>query len=251
MDELSNRPERLHKVIARLGISSRRAAESMIRHGLVSVNGQTVTEPGIKVNAVDQIMIDGQLLRLGHQMESIYILLNKPIGVISSVRDQFRRKTVMDLLGAEIKSRVYPVGRLDYDTSGLLLLTNDGELTFRLTHPSFGVAKTYRVGVKGNITKLALDQLRTGVVLEDGVTAPAKIERIEQKKGNALTLVEITIQEGKNRQVRRMFAKTGYQVVSLQRIAFGPLGLNGLKVGEYRLLSKHEVESLKKQVKLG
>jgi 23S rRNA pseudouridine2605 synthase len=253
MHDSGNEPERLQKVMARLGIASRRYAEDLISRGLVKVNGRIVKERGVKVVSTDLIEVEGIQISATEKVQNIYILLNKPEGVITSVADPRKRKTVIDILNKDVKERIYPVGRLDYDTTGVLLLTNDGNLTYRLTHPSYEVEKTYRVWIKGRITAEALETLRKGILLEDGLTSPAKIDRVEflKKKGNLLTIVEITIHEGKNRQVRRMFEKIGYPVVSLQRIAFGTIKLDGrLKPGEYRFLSKSEVASLKKVVGL-
>ncbi|KUO66379.1 MAG: pseudouridine synthase [Gracilibacter sp. BRH_c7a] len=242
--------ERLQKVISRKGIASRRQAEQLISQGMVKVNGITVTEQGIKVTPVDIIEVSG--VKIQNSDVLTYVLLNKPKGVITSASDPQKRKTVIDLIKDQIDTRVYPVGRLDYDTSGLLILTNDGELTYRLTHPSYGVEKTYRVWIDGHISQESLDILRNGVYLEDGITSPASI-MIDQvgKKGKELTRVEVTIHEGKNRQVRRMFAKVGHPVLELQRIAFGPLKLDEkLLPGTYRNLLKSEVIALKKEVGL-
>lgn len=242
--------ERLQKAIARKGVASRRQAEELISKGLVKVNGVTVSELGYKVTPTDIIEVSGNTI----QDKGIftYVLLNKPEGVITSVSDPQKRTTVIDLINKEINIRVYPVGRLDYDTSGLLILTNDGELTYRLTHPSYGVEKTYRVWIEGPISEQSLNTLSNGVLLEDGLTSPASIKSVKQsKKGKEVTSVEITIHEGKNRQVRRMFAKVGHPVVGLQRIAFGPLKLDTkLKPGEYRHLLKSEIITLKKEVGL-
>lgn len=247
-----NKPERLQKMMARLGISSRRHAEDFISKGLVKVNGQTVLEHGKKVTFSDIIEVDGVTLSFSQHDEFVYYLLNKPEGVITSVTDPKNRKTVIELINKDIKKRVFPVGRLDYDTSGLLLLTNDGELTYRLTHPSYGVNKTYRVMLRGNISPQALTSLRDGVILDDGITSPAKITRVDSiNKGNGLTSVEITIHEGRNRQVRRMFESVGHPIVCLQRIAFGPIQLDEkMKPGEFRPLCLEEVELLKKEVDL-
>jgi len=248
--------ERLQKVMAHLGIASRRHAEEMIRQGLVKVNGETVREPGRKVDPADKIEIRGVEYDAVARETFVYLLLYKPEGVITSVSDPRNRKTVLDLLPKDMKDRVYPVGRLDYNTSGLLLLTNDGELTFRLIHPSYGVKKTYRVWIKEKITAQAVNRLESGVDLDTGKTAPAKITRIktsaeESDKGSQLTVVEITIHEGKNRQVRRMFEKVGFPVVRLQRVAFGPLQLDKtLKPGQYRMLTPMEVAALKKEAGL-
>jgi len=252
MNESAKQPERLQKAMARLGIASRRRAEELISQGQVKVNGVVVTQPGTKVAADDLIEVEGVQISSARPKELFYILLNKPEGVISSVADPRGRKTVIDLLGGNIAERVYPVGRLDYDTSGLLLLTNDGDLTYRLTHPSYGVEKTYRALLRSKPSPQALKTLQDGVLLEDGLTSPAKINRVQpSNKGNNLFVVEISIHEGKNRQVRRMFEKVGYPVCSLQRIAFGPLQLDKrLTTGNYRFLDESEVNSLKQQVGL-
>lgn len=250
MSETNKTYERLQKAIARSGISSRRQAEQLISQGLVKVNGTTITEQGFKVTSLDSIEVRNT--KIGNRSILTYILLNKPEGVITSASDPKNRKTVIDLIKREIDQRVYPVGRLDYDTSGLLILTDDGELTYRLTHPSYGVDKTYRVWIEGDISDKSIKTLTEGVNLEDGMTSTAQVKIVEKdKKGKGITLVEITIHEGKNRQVRRMFAEVGYSVIGLQRIAFGPLVLdNKLKPGEYRHLLEYEVVVLKKQVGL-
>lgn len=249
MDNNAYQPQRLQKVIARLGLASRREAEELISQGLVKVNGQVVKEQGRKVFPDDIIEIRNKKFTVQEQ-EHVYYLLHKPEGVITSVKDPRNRKTVLDLL--KVKERVYPVGRLDYNTSGLLLLTNDGDLTYRLTHPSYEVDKTYRVWVKGPISKEALKSLERGVKLEDCFTHPAKIGKIRTgNEGDNLTSVEITIHEGRNRQVRRMFEKVGYPVVRLQRIAFASLTLEeSLKPGEYRPLKDFEIARLKKETGL-
>ncbi|NLI91726.1 MAG: rRNA pseudouridine synthase [Peptococcaceae bacterium] len=252
MNETGNQPERLQKAMARMGIASRRHAENLISRGLVKVNGVIVTQPGIKVTDQDRIEVKGKKIEAEDKEDFIYVLLNKPEGVICSVTDPRKRKTVIDLIRKDIPERIYPVGRLDYDTSGLLLLTNDGDLTYRLTHPGYGVEKTYEVLIKGSISSQSLKLLREGVLLEDGLTAPAKILSVRKhNKGNNLTVVEISIHEGKNRQVRRMFEKVGHPVCGLKRIALGPITLDDrMKSGEYRYLKRSEIISLKKEVGL-
>ena len=242
--------ERLQKAMARYGISSRRHAEKLISQGFVKVNGQIVREQGFKVTPEDIIEVNGSIINT--EEEKAYILLHKPIGVITSAYDPQNRKTVIDLIQTGSGQRVYPVGRLDYDTSGLLLLTNDGELTFRLTHPSYGVEKTYRVWAEGFLSEGSLEILQNGVPLEDGITSPAKIKIVQQdKKGKEPAIVEITIHEGRNRQVRRMFEHIGKKVIGLERIAFGSLKLEDqLKSGEYRNLLESEILALKKEVGL-
>jgi 23S rRNA pseudouridine2605 synthase len=247
--------ERLQKVLAQAGVASRRQVEKFILEGRVTVNGVLVSVLGTKVFPQDRICVDGSLVQRTERL--YYYLLNKPSGVITSARDPQGRQTVVDIM-KDIPVRVYPVGRLDYDTSGLLVLTNDGELTHRLMHPSYGVEKTYRVWVQGPVGINALEKLREGVFLEDGKTAPAKVRRsgfIKRKtleeKNVQLEVIEVTIHEGKNRQVRRMFAAIGYPVVQLERIAFGPLIQEGqLPPGKHRSLKSEEVKKLRSMVGL-
>lgn len=236
--------ERLQKVLAHRGVASRRQCEEIILAGRVKVNGQVVTEMGFKVEPTyDCIEVDGK--KIGQEEEKIYILLNKPVGFVTTVKDPQKRKTVIDLIKS-VKERVYPVGRLDYDTEGLLLMTNDGELAYALTHPKHEISKTYLVKVKGLPSREALQQLRHGVKLEDGMTAPAKVNFVSDLGGNAL--VKISIHEGRNRQVRRMFSYIGHPVLQLQRIQIGFLTMNGLKVGEFRFLDQDEIDKLKKLI---
>lgn len=240
--------ERLQKVLAQSGVASRRQAEEMITEGRVKVNRKLITVLGTRVSAGDRIEVDG--LPLVRNEESCYFLLHKPVGVITTANDEKGRKNVLDLL-EEIESRVYPVGRLDYDTSGLLLLTNDGELTYRLTHPSFGVEKTYIAGVRESIGRPALERLQRGVMLADGKTAPAQVRPIGREQRRGLELMEITIHEGRNRQVRRMCEAVGLSLVTLKRIRFGPILLDkNLLPGKYRVLTPEEVQKLKKAVGL-
>ena len=223
--------ERLQKYIASCGIASRRKAEELITEGKVQVNGRKVTELGIKINPQkDKVKVNGQLLA---QEKLVYYLLNKPKGVITSVSDPQGRETVLDYIKNESK-RIYPVGRLDLYTEGLLLLTNDGELAQNLTHPSKGVEKTYEVQIIAN-----------GVELEDGITAPATIVDLGFDDHNGVHEVEITIHEGRNRQVRRMFEHFGYRIHNLKRIAYAGLTLGGVKRGASRQLTIGEVKALK------
>jgi 23S rRNA pseudouridine2605 synthase len=234
--------ERLQKVLAHAGVASRRKCEEMIAEGRIKVNGTVVREPGTKVNPLkDRIEVDGNILP---REKHVYVLLYKPTGVITSVSDPQGRRVVLDLV-EDIPERVYPVGRLDYDTSGLLLLTNDGDLAYRLTHPSYEIDKVYHAWVKGIPTAEKVRQLARGVQLEDGVTAPgqARILRTDHEKGRAL--VELTIHEGRNRQVRRMCEAIGHPVLSLKRVKVGFLTLEGLSPGNYRLLTDKEVKQLK------
>jgi len=248
--------ERLQKVLAQAGVASRRHAEKLIVDGRVTVNGTKVSALGTKVRIHDHIQVDGREV---HRSEALhYYLLNKPVSVITSASDPEGRPTVVDLL-KEVSVRVYPVGRLDYETSGVLVLTNDGELAHRLMHPSYGVEKTYRVWVQGPVGINALEMLRQGVLLDDGNTAPAIVERLSdvsqkpllKSKGHHLEILEVTIHEGRNRQIRRMFAAIGYPAVKLERIRFGPLTLkDSLGLGAYRALTIEEVKELRSKVGL-
>lgn len=235
--------ERLQKLISRAGLMSRREAEKYIAAGRVTVNGKVVTEVGVKFDAqISKICVDGRELKFDNA--KIYLLLNKPRGYVTTTKDDRGRKTVLDLI--PISERIYPVGRLDLNSEGLLLLTNDGELMNALLHPKFKVAKTYRVVATGEITAEKLNQLRAGVELEDGLTASAEINLI-CAEGNSSTL-EITIREGRNRQVRRMLAAVGCKVKRLTRIGFASLTLSGLRVGEFRRLTDKEISQLRHQI---
>ncbi|EHL73915.1 pseudouridine synthase [Bacillus smithii] len=233
--------ERLQKVIAQAGIASRRKAEQLIVEGKVKVNGEVVTELGTKVSNSDKIEVEGIPVE---REEKVYFLLYKPRGVISSVRDDKGRKTVIDFF-PHVDKRIYPIGRLDYDTSGLLLLTNDGEFANLLMHPRYKIEKTYIAKLKGIPPRPALKQLEKGVELEDGMTAPAKVKFLSGDRKKNTAIVEITIHEGRNRQVRRMFEKIGYPVLKLRRERFAFLTLQGLNAGEFRELSPHEVKQLR------
>lgn len=238
---MSNEMERLQKRIANSGYTSRRKAEVLIEEGKVKVNGEQVTELGTKVKPSDTIEVEGIKLE---QEDKLYILFYKPAQVITSVSDDKGRKVVTDYF-KELETRIYPVGRLDYDTSGLLLLTNDGDFTNLMTHPRYKIKKKYVVKLKGYLMREEVKALEKGVKLEDGVTQPATVKIKNQDKEKSTTLVEITITEGRNRQVRRMFEHFGHQVSKLQRIEFGPLNLTGLNAGEGRVLTPHEVKTLR------
>lgn len=233
--------ERLHKFLAAAGIASRRASEVLIAEGRVKVNGRVVTKPGAKVDSKrDSIEVDGKTVK--EKEKPVYLLLYKPVGVVSTVKDPAGRPTVMGLVSG-VKKRIYPVGRLDFDTSGLLLMTNDGALTHVLIHPSKEVPKTYRALVKGVPSRTTLFTLSKGVELEDGKTSPAKLSVLETTAGK--TLIDITIHEGKNRQVRRMFEAVGHPVISLKRTSFGFLTLGKMRPGEWRYLTAEEIKKLK------
>lgn len=231
--------ERLQKYIAKCGAASRRKAEELIFDGRVKVNGSVVNNVVIVDDEVDVVELDGKVIKPEENM--VYIMVNKPTEIITSAKDQFDRKTVLDIV--DVKERVYPVGRLDYDTSGLLILTNDGDVTNRMTHPSHEVNKVYAAEIIGVPTKEEMDSFEKGLKIEDYITSPARIRIIESKRDMAL--IEVTIHEGKNRQVRKMCEAIGHPVINLKRIAFGKLKLGKLKPGEWRNLSESEIEYLK------
>lgn len=229
--------ERLQKIIARAGVCSRRRAEELIAAGQVQVDGQVVTSMGVKVDpAIQKIMVQGQ--SLSQPAEKIYLLLHKPVGYVTTLHDPQGRPIVTDLLPG-ITTRVFPVGRLDYDSSGALLLTNDGALAQRVQHPSFEIPKTYEAKVKGIPTAKSMRQLAQGVMVDGRQTAPAQV-RLKKKMGR-LALLEITIHEGRNRQVRKMCAAVGHPVVSLCRLAYGSLRLAALPEGRFRQLSSGDI----------
>jgi 23S rRNA pseudouridine2605 synthase len=232
---------RLAKHLAHAGIASRRAAEAIIADGRVSVDGEVVTDPARDVTGEEAIAVDGQALAAPAAQRVVYAL-NKPAGVVSTARDTHGRPTVVDLVPVRSHApvRLYPVGRLDADTTGLLLLTDDGDLAHRLTHPRFEVPKTYRARVaNGPVGERALRRLREGVDLEDGRTAPARVRRLGPGE------LELTLREGRKRQVRRMCAEVGHPVTALQRVAFGPLLLGNLREGAARRLTAAEVQRLR------
>lgn len=229
---------RLQKYLADCGVASRRKAEELILHGRISVNGNVVTELGIKVDDKDIICFDGNRVKRKEQM--IYILLNKPAGYVTTVKDQFQRPSVIDLV--DVPERIFPVGRLDYETSGLLILTNDGSLTYRLTHPKFKIKKVYMAVIKGIPSWDKIEKFEKGLELEGYVTAPAKFKIIKRFKDTSI--VEITIYEGKNRQVRKMCESIGHPVLKLKRICFGHLTLGDLPEGKWRKLKDEEIIKL-------
>jgi len=237
----SGGPERLQKILSRAGIASRRGAEAMIQAGRVTVDGQVVTELGTKVDPAEaRIAVDGKAIE-GPERQ-VYFLLNKPKGYLSTARDDRGRKTVLDLF-SEVRERIYPVGRLDYDTEGLLLLTNDGALMNGLLHPRYEVEKTYVAKVQGPVDEGRLEQMRKGLALEDGMTAPAKVKLLG-REGHDTHRVEVRIHEGRNRQVRRMFAAIGCEVLALRRVRFAFLDLHDVRTGAYRALTKEEIQRL-------
>ena len=235
---------RLQKFLADSGIASRRKCEKIILEGRVKVNTKVVTELGTKVNPYkDFIEVDGKVLK--RQEDKIYILLNKPIGYVTTVRDQFKRPTVMDLLKG-IQTRIVPVGRLDMYTSGALILSNDGEFINKITHPSHEVDKTYNVTIKGKINQEEIEQLKKGVDIGDYVTKPAKVKILKIDENKNISRIQITIHEGKNRQVRRMCKAINKSVIGLHRAAIGNITVKNLKFGEYRILNNKEIEDLLK-----
>lgn len=233
--------ERLQKIIAAAGVCSRRKAEELILAGKVKVNGVIIDTLGFKASTSDEIIVNG--IKLAKE-EKVYYILNKPKNVITSVTDDKDRETVVDLVKTNF--RIYPVGRLDYDSSGLLLLTNDGELTNMLIHPKFEIEKTYEVTINGLITEEEIKKLRKGVVIDGGYkTDYAKIYLQTQNQNKKTSHLLVTIHEGKNRQIRKMFETLNYEVIRLNRIKEGPLELGTMRPGEYRKLKPIEVKRLK------
>lgn len=234
--------QRLQKVLSQAGVASRRAAERLIADGRVTVNGKTVHEMGTKADAdTDDIRVDGRRLHAPERKR--YILLNKPAGYVSTRSDPQRRRTVIDLL-AGVREYVYPVGRLDYDTEGLLLLTNDGDLAARLTHPRHGVERCYEARVAGMPDADALRQLREGIPLDGRRTLPADAAVLNDRRGQREGVVQLTIREGRNRQVRRMLEAVGHPVRELTRTRIGPLSDRRLKPGAWRDLTADEITTL-------
>ncbi len=233
---------RLQKYMAMCGVAARRKCEEIITSGRVTVNGQVITQLGTQVEEGDVVALDG--VTLAPEARKRYILYHKPAGEVTTVSDDKGRETVMDRF-ADIPERLYPVGRLDYDSEGLLLLTNDGELAQRLTHPSCEVDKVYLARVSGNPSNEALDRLRRGVFMEgdERRTYPAQVRVVRDE--SLFTDVLVTIHEGRNRQVRRMFESVGHQVLLLRRVRFGPLELGALRRGEWRELTAQEIAQLK------
>jgi len=238
--------ERLQKILSQAGITSRRHAEELIASGHVQVNGHLVTQLGSKANPrTDRITIDGRLLKPADA--PLYILLHKPVNVVTTLSDPEGRPTVRQYV-PEVRARIYPIGRLDFHSSGLLLLTNDGELALRLTHPRYGVRKSYHVKVKGTPTVETLAHLAAGVHLEEGRTGPAQVRVLRHGEGK--TWLEITIGEGRKREIRRMCERVGHQVEKLTRVALGPLTLGKLVPGQHRMLTEREVFELRRTVGL-
>ncbi len=232
--------ERLQKVIAKAGIASRRKAEELIAQGKVKVNGLTVTEMGVQVSGNDEITVNGKQIRTE---EKVYFLLNKPARVICSVSDEKGRKTVMDCFEG-IQERIFPVGRLDYETTGLLIMTNDGEFANAMMHPRSHLPKTYEVTLNGVLTDDMARILSNGVMLDDGKTLPADVVILSRSENRNRTILQITIYEGRNREVRRMMEYFHCEVKKLNRVGYGNLDLGNLRQGEYRKLRMYEVKKL-------
>ena len=233
---------RLEKYIATSGIASRRSVKKRIQAGLVTVNGEPVLVPGHPINVeTDSVEFEGK--QVEPLAERIYLMLNKPAGCLTTRRDERGRPTVMELV-ADLRDTIYPVGRLDLETEGLLLFTNDGDFAYRLLHPSHEVEKTYLVWVKGVPRDDAIQRLRQGVTISSGATAPAKIKRVKVSKDSASTKFEVVIHEGKKRQVRLMFKAVGHPVIRLKRVRIGNLRLGNLPSGQYRFLSPEEISEL-------
>lgn len=231
---------RLQKYMAQCGIASRRKCEEMITAGRVAVNDIEIQKMGVDIQPeVDNITVDGKRIR--PEVKKHYIIFNKPSGIVTTVHDQFGRKTIMSYF-QDIPERIFPIGRLDYDSEGLLILTNDGELTYRLTHPKNQVKKTYIVKVKGIPTLDQLKVIQNGVILDRIKTAPADVKIMNNNENTSI--LEIQIHEGRNRQVRRMFELIGYSVINLRRSQIGSLSLGNLQPGEWRYLSDKEVHYL-------
>ena len=236
MDEM-----RLQKYLALCSVASRRASEEIILSGRVSVNGKVVTELGTKVSEGDVVTVDGKKIK--EEKQKIYIMLNKPVGCVTTVTDDRGRQTIMEYV-SYIPERIYPVGRLDYNTEGLIFLTNDGDLAYSLTHPKYEKEKVYEVLVKGIVLHGATDKLMRGVYIDGKKTAPAKAEVVEHRRNTSL--VRICIHEGRNRQIRKMCDAVGHSVIALRRVAVDRIEIGNLEVGRWRHLTRTEVERLRR-----
>lgn len=230
---------RLNKYLANLGICARRDVKKLLKERVLTVNGERAREQGVRLDpSKDDVRLDGKKLKAP---ELVYYLLNKPKGIISTVADEYNRKNVTSFIPTT--ERIYPVGRLDKDTTGLILLTNDGELTNLLTHPKYHVYKVYRLAISGFATKEQLRAMQRGVLLDDGITAPAQVKVLGSRDNQSF--IEVTLHEGKNRQIRRMCETVGITLLDLERVSFGPIHIGNLKMGKYRTLTMKEIEALK------
>jgi len=235
--------ERLQKYLAQCGVASRRKCEELILQGRVQVNGVTVTELGTKINPEkDKIKFDGKDIKQAKKL--VYILLNKPIGYVTTADDQFGRDTVLDLV--KVKERIVPVGRLDMYTSGALILTNDGDFVYQVTHPKHEIEKTYTVTIKGIVQNSEVEQLRNGIKIDDYITKPARVKILKTDTEKDISRLEITIHEGKNRQVRKMCEAVGRKVLALHRSKIGGIGVKDIELGKWRYLTANEVQQILK-----
>jgi 23S rRNA pseudouridine2605 synthase len=233
---------RINKYLASIGVASRRKVDELIDQEKISVNNKILKEKGYKIDPQkDEIKVDGKIVTLTDNKECIYIILNKPQGVVSTTADTHNRHTILDLVKSQ--TRLFPVGRLDQDSRGLILLTNDGNLTYKLTHPKYHIAKTYLVKILGKVKLSQIEKLRIGIELEDGLTQPAKVKIVAQKQHQ--TILEIKLFEGKKRQIRAMCSALHLHVQDLQRIAIGTIKLGDLTEGKWRNLNAEEIKSLK------
>lgn len=235
--------ERLQKYLAQCGVASRRKCEELVLQGRVQVNGVTVTELGTKINPEkDKIKFDGKDIKQSPKL--VYILLNKPIGYVTTADDQFGRDTVLDLV--KVKERIVPVGRLDMYTSGALILTNDGNFVYQVTHPKHEIEKTYTVTIKGIVQNSEVEQLRNGIKIDDYITKPARVKILKTDTEKGISRLEITIHEGKNRQVRKMCEAVGRKVLALHRSKIGGIGVKDIELGKWRYLTANEVQQILK-----
>ena len=237
---------RLQKYLALCNVASRRASEEIILQGRVRIKGKKCTTLGTKVSDGDEVSVDGKII--SQEAKKYYIMLNKPIGYVTTVSDEQGRATVMELV-SDISKRVYPVGRLDINTEGLLLMTNDGDFTYKITHPKHKLDKTYEVWVSGKAEQNALKKLERGVIIDGKKTSPAKVDVIDYTKASAL--LSVTIHEGRNRQVRKMCASVGFKVMNLKRVSEGGLSLGNLPLGKWRHLTDAEVKLILKNADIG
>ena len=234
---------RLQKYLANCGVASRRKCEELIAEGKIKVNEKTVTEVGTKIAPeVDIVKYNGKIVKPSN--EKVYILLNKPIGYVTTVDDQFKRDTVLDLV--KVKQRIVPVGRLDMYTSGALILTNDGDFVYKVTHPKHEIEKTYTVTIQGIVEKTEVQKLRDGVKIEDYITKPARVKILKTDEEKNISRLEITIHEGKNRQVRKMCEAIGKKVIALHRSKIGTIEVKNVELGKWRYLTKKEVAEILK-----